>query len=134
MEAERCAFLISTTTVYFHIVIRRSQVSSSLAHHTQSMTAIPPMSIPTSLSSVYRFSGSAMAYRCVHYWYSRRSRSRILGYTVIKCDLPLPRNSRGTLEARLQSATTANTALRACKSKSLGAIRVACPSMHCSKG
>jgi hypothetical protein len=45
---------------------RHPQVSSSLALHTQSMTAIHPTLILTSLSSVYRFSGSVMAYRCVH--------------------------------------------------------------------
>ena len=49
---------------------RYSQVSSSLALRTQSMTAIPPTLIPTSLSLVYRFSGSAMACRCVHSWIS----------------------------------------------------------------
>ena len=107
---------------------RHSQASSSLALHTQFTTAIRPTLIPTSLSSVYRFSGSVMAYRCVHQTGSDSRRS------AHKYGLYLPRNSRGTSEAQLQSASIANTALRACKSKSLGAIRVVCLSMPCSKG
>jgi hypothetical protein len=113
---------------------RRSQVSSSLALHTQSMTAIHPTLILPSLSSVYRFSGSVMAYRCVCTVSDFQTiRSQIALY---KCDLFIfwPRSSRGTSEAQLQSASIANTALRACKSKSLGAIRVVCLSTPCSKG
>ena len=113
----------SNTFPYHH-----SQVSSSLALHTQSTTAIRPTLIPTSLSSVYRFSGSVMAYRCVHQTGSDSRRP------AHKYGLYLPRNSRGTSEAQLQSASIANTGLRACKSKSLGAIRVVCLSMPCSKG
>jgi hypothetical protein len=101
-----------------------SQVSSSLALRTQSTTVIHPTLIPTSLSSAYRFSGSVMAYRCVH--------QNLISETIRSQNLP--RNSRGTSEAQLQSASIANTALRACKSKSLGAIRVVCLSMPCSKG
>jgi hypothetical protein len=105
-----------------------SQVSSSLALRTQSTTVIHPTLIPTSLSSAYRFSGSVMAYRCVHQTGSDSRRS------AHKYGLYLPRRSRGTSEAQLQSASIANMALRACKSKSLGAIRVVCLSMPCSKG
>jgi hypothetical protein len=54
---------LSTTINLF--IVRYSQVSSSLVLRTQSMTAIPPTLILKSLSLVYRFSESAMAYRCV---------------------------------------------------------------------
>jgi hypothetical protein len=114
---------------------RHPQVSSSLALHTQSMTVIHPTLILPSLSSVYRFSGSVMAYRCVcaQDLIFRRSAHKSPSINV-NYFLGGPRNSRGTSEAPLQSVIIANTALRACKSKSLGAIRVVCLSIPCSKG
>ena len=70
MEAERCAppdLLPQLPPPPLNsFLYRYSQVSSSLALRTQFMTAIHPTSILMSLNSVYRFSGSVMAYRCVH--------------------------------------------------------------------
>ena len=94
MEAERCALLIFLPPS--NSLSPSSQVSSSLAPRTQSMTKIPPTLIPTSLSLMYLSSGSALAYRCVHNSDSITSWTRIngtaqeiawnLGGTVAKCD------------------------------------------------
>lgn len=72
MEAERygCSspdpFLLPPLKLNsFLFTDRHPQVSFSLALHTQSTITIHPTLILTSLSSVYQFSESVMAYRCV---------------------------------------------------------------------